>query len=1118
MKELLKEFCKIFLPILLGLSLVFGLTFRHVQFDYDKLVSLEQESLLKRQELAFYQTIEPLLGELKVLVALATPHIEKGVLVPQGFSHLQEDFFAFSNNNKIYDQIRFIDPLGREQIRVDWTPDDGAQLIPQHQLQDKSDRYYFQEGMRPGNNIYISALDLNMENGRVELPFKPMLRLTAQITDQQGEVQGLIVLNYRASHLLNRLQQVFSEQAGEHLLLNQAGYFIIGPSAEQEWGSVLRERNQSTFSRYAPDTWQKISEGTRGQLATDNGLYSYARISLFKHLQDVHNSQLKGSVSEDWFLVSRIPPELMVEPHRFQSQAIALLAISFLALLSLAWSRANVKNRRTQELLHESEDQFRNAFEYAPIGMALINRDGNYAQTNQAMCNMLGFSPEELKQQNCIGLSCADEIDDIQELFQRLLSGERDHVQMEKNYLRKSGEKIRARVSASVTRDNQGQVKQIIAQIENIDAIKKTQQALIDAKHEAEQANAIKDRFMATMSHEIRTPMNGVIGMTELVLDTELDREQRECLEMANKSAKALSSLLNDILNFSRWQQIGLGLQEEQFNLPQLLDETVKGLSVQARSKGLELIYDVPKDIPQQVIGDSSRLRQVIYNLLWNAIKFTSSGEVELKVRSKGPAVAGTKVPLTFAIRDTGIGIPEEKQQDIFRSFVQLDNGSNRQNEGAGLGLAIVSQILQAMDSNLELQSAPGQGSTFSFSAQILIAETAEEEAPTEAEEQQVLLVDDNSNAASVYSAILATLGFQSLVAHDGYQALSLLKKQRQKGESVCLAIIDYSMPGLNGLELAEKIKDDPEIDDFPLLMLSGGVGISPERWQEAGFIDYLQKPISASELQQAVRKTLQLTDPEQNQQMPHIKGPVDRSKGLNILVAEDNLVNSEIVRILLERLGHRSTLVENGLKAVEALDQQQFDLILMDVVMPVLDGYAATKLIRTQPSQENEQDIPIIALTANAGDEDRQACFAAGMNGFLPKPLDLAELRDKIDELVGDSSGKRTQPTVAVDIISKRLDGDTEAIKVVCEAFLESGNSQLAALQNAYDSSNLAELKRHAHSLKGAARNIAAEKLALLAEELEEQCTGELDIDFLFQQLTAEMRQVLNELKHLNL
>jgi len=1126
MKTVSREFAKFYLPFLVALIVLIGMAIKTHQNDYESMVQFEQQEYLEKQEIALYQTIDPIITDLNLLAELVSLNLGRAFDRNFGYSHLEMQFLAFSTNKGIYDQTRFLDFNGMEKIRVNKLPPHAAVIVPSEKLQDKGDRYYFTRGMQAGKQPYVSSLDLNMENGEIEIPYKPMLRITAPVIAETGYKVGLIVLNYLAENLLYRQRQEFNEHRGEYYLVNDKGYFLIGPSPDQEWGFMFPSGQNQNLKVLHPDVWDQIAGQKNGQFLAKQGLYTFSKVSLFDHPLNSGYNIAPGVADEGYILVSFLDRAALVPPFRGIILSVGIFLALLIGWLTWGWAKAKVDTLETLTLMREGEELFRSAFEYAPIGMALVALDGHYVQANHALSEMVGYKPEQLQQMTFEDLTHEGDLDVNRQQRADLLDGRIDYYQAEKRYRHKNGQSIHVRVSASAARDRTGQVKHVVTQVEDISQIKQSHQALLDAKIEAERANRVKDHFLATMSHEIRTPMNGIIGMTDLVLDTELNREQRECLVMANNSAKSLSSLLNDILDFTSWQQSGLKLREETFNLPKLLEDTAKALSVQARQKSLELLIMIPNDIPTEIVGDAGRLRQIIFNLLWNAIKFTDSGEVELSVKKKEMS-AGEKSLLTFAVRDTGPGIAVDQQERIFQGFVQADQSITRHYEGAGLGLAIVEQIAGSMRGNVWLQSRPGSGSTFFFSAAFPVARSAAIEIPVKIKEtDKILLVDDNPATLKVIGKIIKLLGFEPLGFGSGKETLEGLRQDHLRGKDICLALIDLDMPGMTGLELGKEIKSDPELKDFPLLMLSGGIGVSPRDWQEAGFSDYLQKPISTVELKERIDRILDLQPSAESPEEPE---PVyaEIPEPLNILVAEDNKVNSEMVRILLQRLGHRMTLAENGQDVLTLMAKQSFDLVLMDMVMPVLDGCETTRIIRAAKNRKIQKDIPILALTANADEKNRELCLAVGMNDFLPKPMDPDTLREKIAFYTSGKSVENTnpvpdpEPKAQIDLatVLRRLDGDREALAVVAEAFCEDAPRQLQLLLEALSEKDLLRVQRQAHSLKGASLAVGAQDVYSLAERIESIAgAGEqLSLAGLCQSLTKCIEQTIDDLERLN-
>jgi len=682
---------------------------------------------------------------------------------------------------------------------------------------------------------------------------------------------------------------------------------------------------------------------------------------------------------------------------------------------------------RTADLV-ESERLYRSTFDAAPVGIVHVGLDGRWLRVNQRLCDLLGYTCDDLQSPAVQELLQSEDVTGEAERFRQMAAGTLDrHVVEEKRLRRQDGSFVWVRTSMSVHRDAGGQPRHFISVIEDITdrRLLETQRSeaeeeLRAAKDAAESANRAKNEFLANMSHEIRTPMNGVIGMTDLVLDTELTSEQREHLRVVKSSADALLIVINDILDFSRMEAGKFELDPIDFDPRDTIGDTAKTVALRAHQKGLELIVDVAAAVPHTLRGDPGRVRQILVNLLGNAIKFTQRGEVVLRVT--GETATPQDVMLHFSVKDTGVGIPLDRQQKVFEAFTQADGSVTRQYGGTGLGLTISLQLVQLMGGRLWLESEAGQGSTFHFTANFPRVEIPAVAAISDAldlRDRPVLVVDDNITNQRLLEEMLAGWRMIPTLASSAPEALDALRRAQESGHPFDLVLTDFHLDDAEGFTLAQAIKANPATAGATIVMLtSAGRPGDAARCRDAGIAAYLPKPIKRSELRDAILVALGPRSGERDRQALVTRHSLrEARRSGRILLVEDNGVNQLVARRLLEKRGHTVVVANNGREALAILDQTGsagFGCVLMDVQMPEMDGLECTSIIRRR-EQATGAHLPIIAMTAHAMKADRARCLEAGMDAYLSKPIRPDELFEMVERHLGFASGQDAGATLTL-------------------------------------------------------------------------------------------------------
>jgi PAS domain S-box-containing protein len=836
------------------------------------------------------------------------------------------------------------------------------------------------------------------------------------------------------------------------------------------------------------------------------------------------------------------------------------IAILCLFLIFGSHAQFTINQRSAAEAaLRESEEKFRKIIETAPDGYCEVNMDGNFAFFNDSMCKILGYSRNELSALN--EHKSMDEINSrkLTNTFNKVLETGTPTKSVDWVLTNKDGSKRFVESSVSLINDPKGEPIGFGVFVRDATQRQRAE-ALYREKLAAEAASQSKSEFLASMSHEIRTPLNAIIGLVELMLSSDLPPDQREDLDVVKSSAYSLLSIINNILDFSKIEAGKLEFEQTPFSLRHFLDESMKIMAIKSHEKGIELAYRIAPDVPDRLLGDAARLRQVLLNLIDNAIKFTDEGEVIVYVATQSQAEY--EVFLHISVVDTGIGIPVDKQRSIFGAYSQADVTTVGRYGGTGLGLAVSAQLVNLMGGRIKIKSQPDHGSRFRFTARFILQPDREahqnEASHPELIGLKVLVVDDNVSSHKILREILKSHKMNPVPASGAKETRDILLKAQAEGTSFDLILLDSDMPEKDGFALATWITRQKISDAGIIMMLTLPHLRRKPELEELGITTSVLKPVGALELVGAILNFLGIakTAPDLAIETPQRVTRVP-SRALKILVVEDTLFNQKFILRLLERWTHQTSLVENGRQALEAFKREPFDIVLMDVQMPEMDGLEATRKIRewesvsanadtdvwetevkgqrteirgqktedkTQASnlQPPTSNIPIIAMTAHVVKGDRERCLEAGMDEYVSKPIDSDKLFEAIEKLThapGITKSIATDSfTVDNALLLKAFDGDWNFLKEVVEVFLDDYPRLLDNLRQSFNEGDCDTFMRSAHSLKGMLKNFRAETAAEVAFALEKK-GKEADLNGVqadIESLAAQIAQVDKTLRNM--
>jgi PAS domain S-box-containing protein len=815
----------------------------------------------------------------------------------------------------------------------------------------------------------------------------------------------------------------------------------------------------------------------------------------------------------------------------FNDLLTRFLVLSFFAIFG-SHAQFTINQRKIAEAaMRQSEEKYRTIIESIEDGYYEFNQEGRLTFCNSSLGRILGQPQQNLIGQDIHAILEPEYGQQMMQAYHNIHQNQSAYTnELEWSFTQRDGTRKFLETTLSLVIDTKGDVNGFRGLLRDVTR-RKLAEAMYQEKLSAEAASRSKSEFLANMSHEIRTPLNSIIGLIELTLDSDLPEQQREDLNVVISAAYALLSLINDILDFSKIEAGKLELEYIPFNLPEFIGESLRILAAKAHEKHLELAYRVDPAVPNVVVGDPSRVRQIILNLVGNAIKFTDKGEIVVTVESD--TSSQNPYHLAFSVRDSGIGIPKEKQESIFGAFSQADGSTSRKYGGTGLGLAVSKQLVSLMNGRVWIESPVsvghllsasddvGPGSAFHFS--VHFKETPEETQTTTAipdiniKGKKTLVVDDNFSNLEITMELMESWDMEPIATTSAPKAKEIIQDAQQTGSPYELILIDSDMPDEDGFSLIKWLNQQDDQDVKTILMLTSLRDRHQVNSEDLNVSAIVTKPVRPSDLLDAIIKAIIQPEGQTDSELP-ISEPITAQPklALNILVAEDTPFNQKFITRLLDKWGYTAEIVGNGHKAVAAVAEASYDIILMDVQMPEMDGFEATAQIREMEAQLGVH-TPIIAMTAHAMKGDRERCLEAGMDDYVPKPISSEALANAIRNLIKDKPeslakedavDQNTQPVFDKDALLKAFDNDWEFLREVIDMFIADYPDMLKNINVAIESKDGPGLQRNAHALKGMLGNFQVESSAQKAYMLEKMGSdGQLEnAADIYQQLSAEL------------